>query len=154
MKDQIDVSVRRSPKFAAFMAVGAIAGVLLAGLLTLVIDPSEVPAEYTVAKGAGLLLVVLGVGGLFVGGLVALILDWRGRKRAREYRVEAQIDLVDDPKVIAQRRIAEMRGEEIPAETAAETPAEPSSATSTEPPADDRRTTGDQGGSTRPTTGS
>ena len=59
MKDQIDVSVRRSPKFAAFMAVGAIAGVLLAGLLTLVIDPSEVPAEYTVAKGAGLLLVVL-----------------------------------------------------------------------------------------------
>ena len=29
MKDQIDVSVRRSPKYAAFMAVGAILGVLV-----------------------------------------------------------------------------------------------------------------------------
>ena len=77
MKDQIDVSVRRSPKYAAFMAVGAILGVLVAGLLTLVVDPAQIPAETTVAKGAGLLVVFLGIIGLFLGGLVALLLDWR-----------------------------------------------------------------------------
>lgn len=104
MKDQIDVSVRRSPKYAVFMGAGAILGVLIAGLLTLIVDPSQIPAEYTVAKGAGLLLIFLGVGGLFLGGLIALLLDWRGRKRAREYRVEAQIDIVDDPKVVADRK--------------------------------------------------
>ena len=120
MKDQIDVSVRRSPKYAVFMGAGAILGVLIAGLLTLIVDPSQIPAEYTVAKGAGLLLIFLGVGGLFLGGLIALLLDWRGRKRAREYRVEAQIDIVDDPKVVAARRLAEMRGE-TPADPAGDT---------------------------------
>ncbi|NNV08465.1 hypothetical protein ETC03_19920, partial [Geobacillus sp. MMMUD3] len=114
MKDQIDVSVRRSPKYAAFMAVGAILGVLVAGLLTLVVDPAQIPAESTVAKGAGLLVVFLGITGLFLGGLVALLLDWRGRRKAREYRVEAQIDMVDDPKAVAARRLAEMRGEPVP----------------------------------------
>ncbi len=96
------------------MAVGAILGVLVAGLLTLVVDPSEIPAETTVAKGAGLLVVFLGIIGLFLGGLVALLLDWRGRRRAREFRVEAQIDMVDDPKAVAARRLAEMRGEPVP----------------------------------------
>ena len=79
------------------------------------------PMGYTVAKGMGLMLLVLGIGGLFLGGLVALILDWRGRKKAKEFRVDAQIDMVDDPKEIARRRIAEARGED-PDSGAAEDP--------------------------------
>ncbi|MFT9771650.1 hypothetical protein ACMZ29_03250 [Brevibacterium casei] len=159
MKDQIDVSVRRSPKYAAFMAVGAILGVLVAGLLTLVVDPSEIPAETTVAKGAGLLVVFLGIIGFFLGGLVALLLDWRGRRRAREFRVEAQIDMVDDPKAVAARRLAEMRGEPVPdpgtepgPEAGGESPDSPAEA-APGTPADDTGDRGDLGRSERPGSG-
>lgn len=112
MKDQIDVAVRRSPKYSIFMGLGAILGVLVAGALTLFVDPAAMPTGYTVAKGAGLLLLILAVGGLFLGGLLAVILDWMGRRQARKYRVDAQIDMVDDPKEIARRRIAEANGED------------------------------------------
>ncbi|WP_432790933.1 hypothetical protein QYM46_03840 [Brevibacterium sp. K11IcPPYGO002] len=112
MKDQIDVSVRRSPKYSVFMGIGAVLGIVLAGILAVFVDPADMPMGYTVAKGLGLLLLVLGIGGLFLGGLVALILDWRGRKTSKEFRVDAQIDMVDDPKEIARRRIAEARGED------------------------------------------
>ncbi|EKU47216.1 Uncharacterised protein [Brevibacterium casei] len=159
MKDQIDVSVRRSPKYAAFMAVGAILGVLVAGLLTLVVDPAQIPAESTVAKGAGLLVVFLGITGLFLGGLVALLLDWRGRRKAREYRVEAQIDMVDDPKAVAARRLAEMRGEPVPdpgtepgPEAGGESPDSPAEA-APGTPADDTGDRGDLGRSERPGSG-
>ena len=117
MKDQIDVAVRRSPKYSVFMGIGAILGVLVAGVLTLFADPAQMPTGYTVAKGAGLLLLVLAIGGLFIGGLLALILDWMGRRKARNYRVDAQIDMVDDPKEIARRRIAEANGEDPDAGT-------------------------------------
>ncbi|SDT13027.1 hypothetical protein SAMN04489752_3444 [Brevibacterium siliguriense] len=112
MKDQIDVSVRRSPKYSVFMGIGAVLGIVLAGVLAVFVDPADMPMGYTVAKGMGLMLLVLGIGGLFLGGLIALILDWRGRKTSKEYRVDAQIDMVDDPKEIARRRIAESRGED------------------------------------------
>ncbi|UVI36798.1 hypothetical protein [Brevibacterium spongiae] len=112
MKDQIDVAVRRSPKYSVFMGIGAVLGVIVAGILAMFVDPTDMPMGYTVAKGLGLLLLVLGIGGLFLGGLVALILDWTGKKRAKEYRVDAQIDMVDDPKEVARRRIAEARGED------------------------------------------
>ncbi|KZE17943.1 hypothetical protein B8X04_09935 [Brevibacterium casei] len=153
MKDQIDVSVRRSPKYAAFMAVGAILGVLVAGLLTLVVDPAQIPAETTVAKGAGLLVVFLGIIGLFLGGLVALLLDWRGRRRAREFRVEAQIDMVDDPKAVAARRLAEMRGEPVPDPGTDLTPDSgtvPTAEAAPKTPADDADDQGDLGRSGRP----
>lgn len=116
MKDQIDVAVRRSPKYSVFMGIGAVLGVIVAGILGLFVDPTAMPTGYTVGKGMGLLVLVLGVGGLFLGGLLALILDWVGRKKAREYRVDAQIDVVDDPKEIARRRLAEMNGEDPDAE--------------------------------------
>ncbi|MFP3397577.1 hypothetical protein SB749_14700 [Brevibacterium sp. SIMBA_078] len=112
MKDQIDVSVRRSPKYSVFMGIGAVLGIVAAGILAVFVDPADMPMGYTVAKGLGLLLLVLGIGGLFLGGLVALLLDWRGRKKSKEFRVGAQIDMVDDPKEIARRRIAEARGED------------------------------------------
>lgn len=121
MKDQIDVSVRRSPKYSVFMGIGAVLGIVAAGILAVFVDPADMPMGYTVAKGLGLLLLVLGIGGLFLGGLVALLLDWRGRKKSKEFRVGAQIDMVDDPKEIARRRIAEARGED-PDAGAAEDP--------------------------------
>ncbi len=112
MKDQIDVAVRRSPKYSVFMGIGAVLGVIASGVLALFVDPAAMPMGYTVSKGLGLMLLVLGTAGLFLGGLVALILDWAGRRRAKEYQVDAQIDMVDDPKEIARRRLAEARGED------------------------------------------
>ncbi|SMX99625.1 hypothetical protein [Brevibacterium linens] len=143
MKDQIDVSVRRSPKYPVFMGIGAVLGIVLAGILAVFVDPDDMPMGYTVAKGLGLLLLVLGIGGLFLGGLVALILDWRGRKKSKEFRVGAQIDMVDDPKEIARRRIAEARGE-VPdagadegAAASANTESAPADDTHAQPAADD-----------------
>lgn len=127
MKDQIDVAVRRSPKYSVFLGLGAIFGVLVAGVLTVFVDPEQIPTGYTVGKGAGLLILVLGTGGLFLGGLLAVILDWAGRKKAKKYQVDAQIDMVDDPKEIARRRIAEQNGE-TPAD-----PDEPGAAETDEP---------------------
>ena len=112
MKDQIDVAVRRSPKYSVFMGIGAVLGVFVAGILAMFVDPADMPMGYTVAKGVGLMLLVLGTGGLFLGDLLALILDWTGRKRAKEFRVDAQIDMVDDPKEVARRRLAQARGED------------------------------------------
>ena len=112
MKDQIDVAVRRSPKYSVFMGIGAVLGIIVAGILAIFVDPADMPMGYTVAKGLGLTLLILGIGGLFLGGLFALLLDWAGRRRAKEYRVDAQIDMVDDPKEVARRRIAEARGED------------------------------------------
>ncbi len=117
MKDQIDVTVRRSPKYSVFIGLGAIVGILVAGILSLTVDPAAMPDGYTVGKGLGLALLVLAIAGGFCGGFVALLLDRIGRRRERKYRVEAQIDMVDDPKEVARRRLAEMRGE-TPAEEA------------------------------------
>ncbi len=115
MKDQIDVTVRRSPKYSVFIGLGAILGILVAGILALTVDPAALPDGYTLGKGLGLLLMVLAIIGAFLGGFVALLLDRVGRRRERKYRVGAQIDMVDDPKEIARRRLAQMRGE-TPAE--------------------------------------
>ena len=41
MKDQIDVSVRRSPKYSVFMGIGAVLGVFVAGILAMFIDPAR-----------------------------------------------------------------------------------------------------------------
>ncbi|WP_198587428.1 hypothetical protein [Brevibacterium epidermidis] len=143
MKDQIDVSVRRSPKYSVFMGIGAVLGIAIAGILAIFVDPADMPMGYTVGKGMGLMLLVLGSGGLFFGGLVALILDWRGRKKAKEFRVDAQIDMVDDPKEIARRRIAEARGEDPDAgadegaAASANTESAPADDTHAQPAADD-----------------
>src|SRR5699024_3558472 len=97
MKDQIDVAVRRSPKYSVFMGIGAVLGVFVAGILAMFVDHADMPMGYTFATA---------------GGLLAVILDWTGRKRAKEFRVDAQIDMVDDPKEVARRRLAEARGED------------------------------------------
>ncbi|PCC53197.1 hypothetical protein CIK59_10730 [Brevibacterium aurantiacum] len=159
MKDQIDVAVRRSPKYSVFMGLGAILGVLVAGALTLFVDPEAIPTGYTVGKGAGLLLLILGVGGLFLGGLLALILDWSGRRKARKYRVGAQIDMVDDPKETARRRIAEANGEdpdagaEAASEAGAETSPDTTAETSPDPVAEAEGSVDDEPRNGSPSTG-
>src|SRR5699024_12809036 len=98
MKDQIDVAVRRSPKHSVFMGIGAVLGVFVAGILAMSVDPADMPMGYTVAKGGGLMPLVLGAGVPLRGGLRALIIDWTGRQLANELRAHAQIDSDDEHK--------------------------------------------------------
>jgi len=74
------LSIRRAPKFLPFMSVGTIFGVVLAFVLSTLIDAQ--------AQGGvsilGVLVVYLGGAGFMSGTLVALGFDWISRTRSKE----------------------------------------------------------------------
>ena len=74
------VSVRRAPKIGAFLAVGAALGFIVTLVLT-----SAFPVDPQVGFGAtfGYLLLYGIPAGIVLGGVVALALDRRSRRRAR-----------------------------------------------------------------------
>lgn len=73
------LTVRRSPRYMRFLAVGAGVGVLAALVLTLVFPEN---ADYDRGQVFGFLLLFLGAVGVGLGALVALILDRRAARRA------------------------------------------------------------------------
>lgn len=104
MKDTIDVSVRSSPRYSAFITLGVLAGLLLGVVLWIIPkDTSSLSMEFSpLAMGALIMLLCAGIGG-FVGAAVALILDRIGLKRARRYTVNAEFEAT-------QREAAEADG--------------------------------------------
>jgi hypothetical protein len=85
-------TVRHAPKFGAFITAGALVGIVVALLLTLVVQP-DVPR---VSDGSGFLpfldgenavRTVMAVAGAvlggFLGGLLAVVADRRSVRRAR-----------------------------------------------------------------------
>lgn len=91
MKDTIDVSVRRSPKYSAFILVGVAVGMIAGGIVSLLpVDTSTLPVEVTQASITWLLMVFLGIIGGFGGAILALVIDRAGIKRARTYQVTGQ----------------------------------------------------------------
>ncbi|MFB9775527.1 hypothetical protein [Brevibacterium otitidis] len=88
--DTIDVSVRRSPKYSAFITLGVILGMIVGGILSfLPVDMSGVETEVTQASATWMLMIFCGTVGGFLGAAVALILDRISLKRARTYTVPA-----------------------------------------------------------------
>lgn len=88
--DTIDVSVRRSPKYSAFIILGVILGMIVGGILSfLPVDMAGVETEVTQASATWMLMVFLGAIGGFLGAIVALILDRISLRRARTYTVPA-----------------------------------------------------------------
>jgi len=82
-----EVTIRRAPKYSAFMFVGAVI-VVLAALFTTYAFP-EVEGETTWNQVFGFLLLPAAAIGAALGGIVALILDRViGRK---EHQVQAQL---------------------------------------------------------------
>lgn len=81
------VSVRRAPKIGAFLAVGTALGIIVTLVLT-----SAFPVDPQVGFGAtfGYLLLYGIPAGLVLGGVVALLLDWRSRRRARTVVAERE----------------------------------------------------------------
>lgn len=73
------LTVRRSPRYMRFLAVGAGVGVIAALVLTLIFPEN---ADYDRGQVFGFLLLFLGAFGVGLGALVALILDRRAVRRA------------------------------------------------------------------------
>ena len=69
-------SVRRAPRFRAFLWTGGVAGFAI-GLLVAVLAPGSPGSQFTDRTVAGFLAMALGLFGALVGGAVAVALDRR-----------------------------------------------------------------------------
>ncbi|WP_193554667.1 hypothetical protein [Rothia halotolerans] len=78
-----EVTVRSAPSIVAFMVLGLVLGLLVALFSTLFGPPDE---AYTGPAIFGILAVIFGTAGVLLGALVALLLDWRSRRRAQRFR--------------------------------------------------------------------
>ena len=98
MKDTVDVTVRRSPRYSVFVALGVIVGFIIAGILAfLPVDTSSLTQEYSQAAVLGILMAFLGIVGGFLGAFVALIIDRSSVKNAKTYTVNAKYEKVTEP---------------------------------------------------------
>ncbi|MCP3425478.1 hypothetical protein NBM05_05455 [Rothia sp. AR01] len=75
--------MRRAPSIVAFMAVGLVVGLVVA-LFSTLFGPTD--QAYTAPAVFGILAVVFGTAGVLLGAIVALLLDWRSRRRAQRFR--------------------------------------------------------------------
>lgn len=83
--DVQDATVRRAPRYGAFIAVGALVGFIVTAIVTM-----QFPADPNVGLIASLAYFSLfGVSaGAALGALVAIVLDRRSQKRTRTVQVE------------------------------------------------------------------
>ena len=72
----LEATRRRAPRYRAFVGVGVAAGVLVALVLTF----TRPETEYGYPAVFGYTAVVCGLLGALLGGLVAVVLDRRGRR--------------------------------------------------------------------------
>ncbi len=88
MKKSALVSVRRAPKYGAFAAVGALVGVIIAGVLAfLPLNMGELSQEYSRGAVVGMGVVLLAITGAVLGAGVALVMDAVLRRKARTVEV-------------------------------------------------------------------
>lgn len=81
----IRVSIRRAPKFGAFMIIGGGLGAIVTYVLTALF-----PSDPSVGFWASFAYFALfGIpAGVLVGALLALLFDWRSRRHATDVTVE------------------------------------------------------------------
>jgi hypothetical protein len=105
--------VRRSPRYGAFLVLGALVGVLVALILTLAYDGASVPNDgnnvvFSQGQVFGFLALILGSVGALVGGVVALVLDRTVGRRTRSVVLDHQTvqypenRMDDEPMVLNQ----------------------------------------------------
>jgi hypothetical protein len=92
--------VRRAPKVVVFLVLGAAVGVFVAMLLTFGFSSVNASAvtgvTYSTSNIFGFLAIICGALGLLLGGLVALILDRRSSRRARDVTIVREEYLGED----------------------------------------------------------
>ncbi|MGO1398489.1 MAG: hypothetical protein ACTHVY_08000 [Brevibacterium yomogidense] len=91
MTDDVDVVVRRTPRFGTFLLLGVLLGFIAAGVLVVLpVDTSVLTSDYSLGATMALLMLLLGLVGAALGLSVALILDRVNAKRARTYTVRGE----------------------------------------------------------------
>jgi len=90
----VTARVRRAPRYAVFMGLGAILGILVALILTFAFDGSgesvSTGVVYSPMQVFGFLSLIFVAVGVVVGGVVALILDRVMSRRARDVVVDRE----------------------------------------------------------------
>lgn len=100
--DRIETAqVRRAPKYAVFLVLGAAIGVFVAMILTFAFDGQPDPAlgqtmQYSQAQIFGFLALVCGVIGLGLGGVVALIFERTVGRRTHQVVIDREDHLTID----------------------------------------------------------
>ncbi len=92
--------VRRSPRYGVFLIGGALLGILVALVVTVVFgDPTAVGdgtgVKYSTDQAFGFLALIGAPVGLAVGGIVALVLDRIVGRRTHEVQIDRET-VVDD----------------------------------------------------------
>ncbi len=100
-REELRVTVRRSPKYGVFMAIGALVGIVAAFVLASTGAPgvNEAGQPVDTTPVIGLMLVIGFVVGGVLGGIVALIVDRslaRGTRTAVAERVETREAQADE----------------------------------------------------------
>ena len=112
MKKSALVSVRRAPKYGAFAAVGALVGVIIAGVLAfLPLNMGDLSQEYSRGAVVGMGVVLLAITGAVLGAGVALVMDAVLRRKARTVEVTGHYEEQGGEETVAT-------AEASPAETA------------------------------------
>ena len=94
VEDRIEsVRVRRAPKISVFLVLGAGLGILVALILTFAFDGSGDKSPntgliYSQGQVFGFLALICVAAGVVLGAVVALILDRRSSRRAREVQAD------------------------------------------------------------------
>ena len=88
-----ELTVRRAPKFVPFMIVGALLGVVAAGIFTLLSPSTE---DFEPSSVFGFFSVLLVLPGLGLGAVAALVIDRQSVRRARTAVVESLPESDDD----------------------------------------------------------
>lgn len=87
----VQATVRPVPRYGVFMALGAVLGLVVAGIFTLTgsFEPSRVTGvEYPAGQVFGFLLLWAVPIGIALGGLVAMFFERAARKHARTVQVK------------------------------------------------------------------
>lgn len=92
--------LRRAPRYGVFLTLGAVLGLVVAIVLTLVFDGTEDKSRYTGViysseQVFGFLALLCIPIGIVLAGLVALVADRASSRRTREVRIDHEI-VVDD----------------------------------------------------------
>ncbi|WGW12438.1 hypothetical protein LWF01_01315 [Saxibacter everestensis] len=96
MKDNIEVRVRRAPKYGVFVGAGVLLGVVAALLVVgLGPDVSLQNDEYSPTSMFALLGLGFGIAGALLGGLVAIVLDRLSGRRTHTTEVTGVFEETD-----------------------------------------------------------
>ena len=89
----VEATIRPVPRYGVFMVTGAVLGIIVAGIVTLLGSYEPSPAlgvVYPPGQVFGFALLWTVPIGIALGGMIAVILDRAARKHARVVRVERE----------------------------------------------------------------